>query len=320
MTVDVTPTFFHSNQRSDVKTAVLIPCYNEELTIKDVVKDFKNILPNAQIYVYDNNSSDQTITNAEAAGAIVRTEPRQGKGNVIRRMFADIEADFYLLVDGDATYDASAAPDMLTLAQKQRLDMVNGVRVTDRQAAYRYGHVMGNKVLTGLVRFIFGNGSKDILSGYRVFSKRFVKSFPALSSGFEIETEFTVHALKLSMPIGEIETTYIERPQGSVSKLNTYQDGIRILLTILNLLRRERPLLFFSVLAVVLSATGLTLGLPVVYEFMHSGTVPRLPTAVLAMGLEILAALSLCCGQILDSVALDRLENRRLHYLSYPTL
>lgn len=300
------------------RVAVLVPCYNEEVTIAQVVRDFQQALPYATIYVYDNNSKDNTVALAQQAGAIVRQETRQGKGNVIRRMFADIEADFYVLVDGDATYEAAAAPNMLALASSQCLDMVTGLRVTDRQAAYRFGHVLGNKVLTNLVRGMFGQGTKDMLSGYRIFSNRFVKSFPALSSGFETETEFTVHALKLCMPVGEVETAYIERPVGSVSKLNTYRDGIRILSTIVNLVRRERPLLFFTVLSLILSLSGIIFGLPVVFEFMESGYVPRLPTAVLATGLEILAALSLSCGLILDSVALDRLEKRRLSYLSYP--
>lgn len=300
------------------RVAVLVPCYNEEVTIAQVVRDFQQALPYATIYVYDNNSKDNTVALAQQAGAIVRQETRQGKGNVIRRMFADIEADFYVLVDGDATYEAAAAPNMLALASSQCLDMVTGLRVTDRQAAYRFGHVLGNKVLTNLVRGMFGQGTKDMLSGYRIFSNRFVKSFPALSSGFETETEFTVHALKLCMPVGEVETAYIERPVGSVSKLNTYRDGIRILSTIVNLVRRERPLLFFTVLSLILSLSGIIFGLPVIFEFMESGYVPRLPTAVLATGLEILAALSLSCGLILDSVALDRLEKRRLSYLSYP--
>lgn len=297
--------------------AVLLPCYNEEVTISQVVRDFKYVLPNATIYVYDNNSQDQTIARAKEAGAIVRIEVRQGKGHVIRRMFADIDADFYVLVDGDATYEAAAAPRMLALARENCLDMVTGLRITERQAAYRFGHVLGNKVLTNIVRTLFGQGNKDMLSGYRIFSKRFVKSFPALSAGFEIETEFTVHALKLCMPIGEIETVYVERPEGSVSKLNTYRDGVRILGTIINLFRRERPFLFFSVISFIFCFSGILLGLPIVLEFMKSGYVPRLPTALLATGLEILAALAFCCGQILDSVSLDRLENRRLSYLSY---
>ncbi|MCE2574462.1 glycosyltransferase family 2 protein [Komagataeibacter sp. FNDCR2] len=303
---------------SDARVAILIPCYNEEVTIGDVVSEFRNILPSADIYVYDNNSSDNTSAIAKDAGAIVRTELRQGKGHVIRRMFADIDADFYVLVDGDATYEAAAVRRMLTLASEQNLDMVTGQRVTDRQAAYRSGHVLGNKLFTGLVRCLFGPGSKDIFSGYRIFSKRFVKSFPALSTGFEIETEFTVHALTLAMPISEVETIYVERPEGSASKLNTYQDGLRILIAIFNLLRRERPLMFFSTLGIIFMIAGIALGTPIVMEFIRTGFVPRMPTAILATGLETLAALAFCCGQIVENVALARLEAKRLNYLSYP--
>jgi len=300
------------------RVAVLVPCYNEEVAIGTVVRDFRAALPTAPIYVYDNNSSDQTLAVARAAGAITRTERLQGKGHVIRRMFADIEADFYVLVDGDATYEAAAAPEMVRLACRESYDMVTGVRVTDRQAAYRPGHVLGNKVLTGLVAGMFGRGQTDMLSGYRVFSRRFVKSFPALSSGFETETEFSVHGLKLNMPMGEVRTRYIERPPGSVSKLNTYRDGIRILRTIITLVKQERPFLFFSSMAVVLALAGVALGVPVIVNFMQTGTVPRLPSAVLATGLETLAALSLVCGLILDSVALGRLEVKRLSYLALP--
>lgn len=234
-------------QGQKLRIAVLIPCYNEEVTIGQVISGFQAALPDARIYVYDNNSKDNTVTIARQHGAVVRQERRQGKGNVIRRMFADINADFYVLVDGDATYEAAAASQMVQLACDQSLDMVTGLRVSDRQAAYRFGHILGNRVLTNLVRIMFGQGVKDMLSGYRVFSNRFVKSFPALSSGFETETEFTVHALKLCMPVGEVETAYIERPEGSTSKLNTYRDGVRILFTIINLVRCERPLLFFGI-------------------------------------------------------------------------
>lgn len=305
-------------QGQKLRIAVLIPCYNEEVTIGQVISGFQAALPNARIYVYDNNSKDNTVTIARQHGAVVRQERRQGKGNVIRRMFADINADFYVLVDGDATYEAAAASRMVQLACDQSLDMVTGLRVSDRQAAYRFGHILGNRVLTNLVRIMFGQGVKDMLSGYRVFSNRFVKSFPALSSGFETETEFTVHALKLCMPVGEVETAYIERPEGSTSKLNTYRDGVRILFTIINLVRCERPLLFFGIFSLVFFVLGMALGIPVVLEFIKTGYVPRLPTALLATGFELLAALSLVCGLILDSIALDRLEKRRLSYLSYP--
>lgn len=300
------------------KVVVLIPCYNEEITITSVVQDFRAALPETPIYVYDNNSTDQTVARARAAGAIVRTESLQGKGYVIRRMFSDIDADFYILVDGDATYEAAAAPKMLRMAWENGLDMVNGARVTDRVDAYRRGHVLGNRVLTGLVTSVFGRRLSDMLSGYRVFSRRFVKSFPALSSGFETETEFTVHALEQAMPIGELPTRYVERPAGSESKLKTYSDGFRILGMIINLVKQERPLMFFSCISSVALLCGIALGLPVVLDFFRTGLVPRLPTAVLATGLVTLAALSMSCGLILDSVALGRREAKRLAYLALP--
>ncbi|WP_215750492.1 MULTISPECIES: glycosyltransferase family 2 protein [unclassified Gluconobacter] len=303
---------------SSSRIVVLVPCYNEEVTIQKVIYDFRAALPGVDIYVYDNNSTDDTGEIAKAAGAIVRTERMKGKGHVIRRMFADIDADYYILVDGDATYEAAAAPIMLKAAMSEGLDMVNGARVTDREAAYRRGHVLGNKVLTGLVTFVFGRRLSDMLSGYRVFSRRFVKSFPALSAGFETETEFTVHALELGMPIGEVATTYIERPPGSASKLRTYSDGLLILKTIINLVKQERPLMFFSALASLFTIMGLSLGLPVVLTYLHTGLVPRLPTALLATGSMILAALSLVCGLILDSITLGRREQKRMHYLSLP--
>jgi glycosyltransferase involved in cell wall biosynthesis len=302
--------------RPDPDVAVLIPCYNEEVAIPRVVAGFRAALPRATIYVYDNNSADGTVAAARAAGAVVRGETLQGKGHVIRRMFADIDADYYVLVDGDDTYDAAAAPRMLALAVDGGLDMVNGTRVTQIEAAYRRGHRLGNQVLTGLVRTIFGNRITDMLSGYRVFSRRFVKSFPALSAGFETETEFTVHALELRMPIGELETAYKDRPEGSVSKLRTYSDGFRILRTILVLVKEERPLPFFAGIAGVLSLLALVLVAPVVLDYLRTGLVPRLPTAVLATGLMLLAALSATCGLILDSVARGRKEIKRLAYLA----
>jgi len=298
------------------RVAVLIPCYNEEVTIAGVVRDMRAALPDACIYVYDNNSSDRTVALAKEAGAIVRRERLQGKGHVIRRMFADIEADFYVLIDGDGTYEAAAAPQMVRMALENGHDTVMGVRVHEAVAAYRPGHVLGNKVLTGLVVSLFGRGQSDMLSGYRVFSRRFVKSFPALSSGFETETEFTVHTLQLNMSMGEVSTRYIERPEGSFSKLNTYRDGFRILGTILNLLKQERPLLFFGAIGLVLAVLGGLIGLRSVLDFIETHTVPHLPSAVLATGLELLAALSLVCGLILNSVALGRQENKRLAYLA----
>ena len=303
---------------ADIKVVVLVPCYNEEVTIASVVHGFRAVLPNVPIYVYDNNSTDQTVKVAREAGAIVRSESLQGKGYVIRRMFSDIDADFYILVDGDATYEAAAAPDMLTMAYANGLDMVNGARITDRVDAYRRGHVLGNKVLTGLVTSVFGRRLSDMLSGYRVFSRRFVKSFPALSSGFETETEFTVHALELAMPIGERPTRYVERPPGSASKLKTYSDGFRILGMIINLVKQERPLMFFTIIGLIVLIGGIGLGLPVVLDFFRTGLVQRLPTAVLAMGMVILAVFSMGCGLILDSVALGRREVKRLAYLALP--
>lgn len=303
---------------NEPRVVVLIPCYNEEITIGTVVKDFKRALPDADIFVYDNNSTDRTIDVARAAGAIVRKEALQGKGNVIRRMFADINADYYVLVDGDATYEAASAPVLLLEAMSEGMDMVTGLRVTDRKAAYRSGHVLGNKVLTGMVTTVFGRRLSDMLSGYRVFSYRFVKSFPALAGGFETETEFTVHALELGMPIGEMPTRYIERPPGSVSKLRTYSDGLIILKTIVNLCKQERPLAFFSVAAILFAVIGLIIGAPVIYVYFQTKLVPRLPSAILATGFEIMAALSMTCALILDSVALARREQKRIRYLSLP--
>ncbi len=320
MSVDLAASLLLPNDvaASTPKIAVMIPCYNEEVTIGGVIAEFRAALPNATIYVYDNNSRDRTVAVAREAGAVVGRETLQGKGNVIRRMFADIEADVYVLVDGDATYHAPSAPEMVSLMLAERLDMVNGTRVSDIEAAYRPGHRFGNLLLTGIVRTIFGDRIKDMLSGYRVFSRRFVKTFPALSGGFETETEFTVHALELSMPIGEVETPYRERPPGSASKLNTVRDGFRILFTIVRLVKEERPLQFFSVSGVVLALLAVLLAVPLLAEFSRTGLVPRLPTAVLATGLVGLAFLSFTCGLILDSVSRGRTEVKRLAYLSVP--
>jgi glycosyltransferase involved in cell wall biosynthesis len=295
---------------------VLIPCRDEAVTIGRVVSDFRHALPEARIYVYDNNSTDETASLATRAGATVRQERRQGKGNVVRRMFADIEADAYVLVDGDGTYDPTDAPTMIRMLANQQLDMVTGVRVDTSRESYRRGHRLGNRVLTGIVRNIFGDRISDMLSGYRVFSRRFVKSFPALSVGFETETEFTVHALELGMPVGEIRTRYQERQEGSASKLHTYRDGIRILRTILNLVKEERPLLFFSSIGVVLVLIGVFLGMPLVSYYLKTGLVPRLPTAIVSVTFVILAWLSFFCGLILDSLARGRKETKRIAYLS----
>jgi glycosyltransferase involved in cell wall biosynthesis len=300
------------------RVAVLIPCYNESVAISGVVAGFRAALPDASIFVYDNNSSDGTAARATAAGACVRREARQGKGFVVRRMFADIDADVLVLVDGDGTYDAAAAPAMVALLLREQLDMVTGVRQHAQAAAYRPGHVFGNAMLTGLVGRLFGAELADMLSGYRVFSRRFVKSFPALSGGFETETEFTVHALELAMPTGEYPIAYRERPTGSASKLHTVRDGIRISRLILLLVKDERPIPFFSVTAAALLLAGLGIGIPVVLEFLRTGLVPRLPTAIVAASLVMLCFLSLACGLILDSVARGRREMKRLAYLAIP--
>jgi hypothetical protein len=303
-----------------LKVAVLIPCYNEEASIQKVVSDYLTSLPAATVYVYDNNSQDRTTTLARSAGAIVRSEALQGKGHVVRRMFADIEADAYVLVDGDDTYDAEAALGMVSILVDQQLDMVTGIRSNIGSNAYRPGHYWGNKVLTDLVRWIFGKRITDVLSGYRVFSRRFVKSFPALATGFETETEFTVHALELRMPIKEVSTQYRSRPVGSVSKLRTFSDGLRILAMIARLIKEERPLQFFSLAGFGFLTIGIVLSAPIFVEFSQSGTVPRLPTAVLSTGLVLLAFLSFGCGLILDSVARGRKEVKRLAYLAVPSI
>lgn len=302
----------------ELRIAVLVPCYNEEVAIGRVVDNFRNALPTATVYVYDNNSKDNTVGEAIKAGAQVHSEPLQGKGNVVRRMFADIEADVYVLVDGDDTYDAATAPELIRLLETESLDMVNGARVTDIKQAYRAGHVLGNRMLTGMVQMIFGKRIGDLLSGYRVFSRRFVKSFPALSSGFEIETELTVHALELRMPIAEVQTQYKDRPEGSASKLRTFHDGFRILKTIATLLKEERPLQFFSWLFLVLSILSFVLAWPVINEYLATGLVPRLPTAILATGTMLLAFHSLFSGLVLDTVTHGRRELKRMAYLAIP--
>jgi glycosyltransferase involved in cell wall biosynthesis len=303
------------------RVAVILPCYNEEAAIAEVVRDFRNALPQAEIYVYDNNSRDRTVECARDAGAIVRTEARQGKGHVVRRMFADVEADIYVLTDGDGTYDASSASAMIDKLIAERLDMVVGSRLTDYEGeAFRPGHRFGNDLLTGFLGLCFGRTFTDILSGYRVFSRRFVKSFPALSTGFETETELSVHALELRMPIAEVPTPYKARPTGSASKLRTYRDGFRILMMILSLFKEERPLAFFSMIAGILALISLILAYPVFITYIETGLVPRFPTAILSTGLMILACLSLTCGFVLDTVTHGRREMKRLAYLGIPPL
>jgi len=298
------------------RVAVLVPCYNEAATVAGVVASFQAVLPSATVYVYDNNSTDGTAERAREAGAVVRKETLQGKGNVIRRMFADIDADIYVLVDGDGTYDAASAPGMIDRLLDDDLDMVNAAREATDGAAYRLGHRFGNRLLTGIVSRIFGNRLTDMLSGYRVFSRRFAKSFPGLAHGFEIETELTVHALELRLPIAEIRAPYGARPPGSMSKLGTIRDGIRVLWTILVLIKEERPLPFFSVIAAVLALSSILMTVPIFITFVETGLVPRFPTAILATGMMLLAFLSLACGLILDTVTRGRRELKRLHYLS----
>lgn len=305
---------------SPIRIAVLIPCYNEEAAIAQVVAGFRGALPMAEVYVYDNNSSDRTIEIAREAGAQVRSERHQGKGHVVRRMFADVEADIYLLVDGDATYDAASAAPMIELLISEQLDMVVAHRVDQADAAYRTGHRTGNRLLTSFLGIVFGRGFEDILSGYRVFSRRFIKSFPVLSDGFEIETELSVHALELAMPVAEMKTPYFARPEGSFSKLNTWADGFRILGTILKLYRSEKPLRFFGTLAIVLASISVALSIPVVVTYVAEGLVPRLPTAVLSVGIMLVAVISTFAGLILDTVSRGRREAKLLRYLAVPWL
>jgi len=295
--------------------AILIPCYNEESAIGGVVAAFQAALPDTRIYLYDNNSQDRTVAVGEAAGAIVRHEQMQGKGNVVRRMFADIEADLYVLVDGDGTYDASDAPRLISHLLEHRVDLVNGMRTG---VHVRRGHQLGNEIFNRIVSWLFGSRFTDMLSGYKVLSRRFVKSFPALATGFEIETELTVHALQLRMPVAELPTRYGLRVDGSASKLRTVRDGFKILWAIMTLIKRERPLAFFTTGCLAFIALSLGLAAPLAVTFIETGLVPRLPTAVLAMGLMVLAFLSLACGLVLDTVTRGRIEMKRLHYLSLP--
>ena len=299
------------------KIAVLVPCYNEEVAIAQVVHDFRAALPTAAIFVFDNNSTDNTAAVARAAGAQVYQEKHQGKGFVVRRMFTDIEADIYVLVDGDATYDAPSARVMIERLLNDRLDMVVGNRVDREQAAYRAGHRTGNWLLTAFVTEVFGPNFTDMLSGYRVFSRRFVKSFPVLSGGFEIETELTVHALELGLPVTELDTPYYTRPKGSASKLNTWRDGFRILNTIVKLYRSERPLPFFTGIGLMLAIASIGFAIPIIITYLETGLVPRLPTAVLSTGLMILAFLSIAIGLVLDTVTRGRREMKLLAYLAH---
>ena len=310
------PQPFDEGTPRDLRIAVLLPCYNEAPTIAKVVSQFRSALPDASIYVYDNNSTDSSAADAREANAIVRLEPRQGKGFVVRRMFADIEADVYVMCDADDTYDVRAAPMLIANLVARGLDMVVGARSALNAQAYRPGHAVGNRLLSVLVRRIFGDEFRDMLSGYRVFSRRFVKSFPVMSSGFEIETELTIHALELQMPTIEIETAFSERPEGSMSKLRTVSDGCRILFTIATLLKQERPLLLFTVLAAILAGMAGLLAYPLLSTYVTTGLVPRFPTAILSTGLMVLAFLSLFSGLILETVTRGRQEAKRMRYLA----
>jgi glycosyltransferase involved in cell wall biosynthesis len=300
------------------RIAVLLPCFNEEATIAATVAGFRAALPSAAIYVYDNNSRDRTREIATAGGAVVRSERQQGKGHVVRRMFADIDADVYVMADGDLTYDPGSAQAMVDLLLAEQLDMVVGTRRHDDKGAYRGGHVLGNRLFTGILGRLFGRSFSDIFSGYRVFSRRFVKSFPVLSSGFEIETEMSVHALELRMPVGEVETAYGSRPEGSESKLSTFGDGWRITMTIVTLYRAERPVLFFGSIGALLLVAALLLAVPLIVTYLDTGLVPRFPTAILITGMTIIAVLCFFAGLILDTVTRGRREVRRLAYLALP--
>ncbi len=300
-----------------LRVAVVLPCYNEEAAIAETIAGFRAALPDAAIYVFDNNSSDRTVEIARNAGAIVRSERQQGKGNVVRRMFADVDADVYVMADGDLTYDPKAAPAMVAMLLGEQLDMVVGTRQHEAVDAYRGGHVLGNKLFTGLLSRLFGRSFNDIFSGYRIFSRRFVKSFPVLSAGFEIETEISVHALELKMPVGEVATAYGARPEGSDSKLSTYRDGWRILKTIGTLYRVERPVLFYGSIGALLLFAGIILAVPLLLTYLDTGLVPRVPTAILITGMTIVAVLCFFAGLILDTVTRGRREVRRLAYLSH---
>jgi glycosyltransferase involved in cell wall biosynthesis len=299
-----------------MRIAVLIPCFNEAVTIDRVVRDARRALPRAQIVVGDNNSTDGTAALAQAAGARVIAERRQGKGAMVRRLFRDVEADWYVLVDGDATYDLGAAPQMIEQGERDGVDFVNGVRVAGARDAFRKGHAWGNKVLTGSVALIFGSGVEDMLSGFKVLSRRFVKSFPALATGFDLETDLAVHALECGLPVRCVPTRYDQRPQGSHSKLSTFRDGWRIARLILALIRHERPMMFFSAIAVLFAGASALLMTPVWLVYVHTGLVPRLPTAILSMGLMLAAGASLLAGIIGESVTRGRRELRMLAFLS----
>ncbi|WP_371808228.1 glycosyltransferase family 2 protein [Ruegeria sp. HKCCA5491] len=307
----------HVASDDTVRIAIILPCYNEEAAIELTVSEFKEALPDADVYVFDNNSSDATIEVAQRAGATVRSETNQGKGNVVRRMFADVEADVYVMADGDATYDASNVTELIALLWNNNLDMVNGARKHSDDAAYRPGHKFGNRMLTSLVKLFFGRNLEDMLSGYRVFSRRFVKSFPSMSSGFEIETELTVHALQMRLPIDEVQVKYRARPENSVSKLSTYGDGLRILRMIGFLVKEEKPLLFFFSLAGLIFIPSGLVFLSVLLEFLETSQVARFPSLFAALTGFLMSIVCIACALILDTVSRGRREARRLSYLQY---
>lgn len=303
--------------RAGARLAVVLPCYNEASAIAEVIRGFQRVLPESKIYVIDNASSDDTATIALSTGAIVISEPMRGKGNAVRRAFSEIDADIYVMADGDGTYDATFAPELIEVLQNQRLDMVVGKRQDNgEERTYRRGHRFGNWLFSQGIRFLFGNDLADVFSGYRIMTRRFVKSLPIISAGFELETELTVHALQLRLPIKEIETRYFERIAGGQSKLSTFRDGLRILWAIFLLTKQHRPFLLYSFVAIILATISMTLGISVVDEFFRTGLVPRLPTALLATGIMLLAALSLMTGLILHSISRNALETKRLFYLS----
>ena len=299
------------------EVAILLPCCDEEAAIASVVQDFKQHIPDASIYVYDNNSSDNTIRCAEGAGAIVRREPMQGKGNVVRRMFADIEADIFIMSDGDGTYDISTSPELVRQLITEQLDMIVGVRVPEK-GAHRKGHSFGNFIFNKIIFFIFEDKYTDIFSGFRIFSKRFVKTFPALSKGFEVETEICIHALDLDVPLKEVPVRYSKRIAGSSSKLRTFSDGFVILRTIVSMFREVKPFTFFNIISVVLMFVAFLIGYPLVVTWIETGLVPRIPTAIIVMGLIVLSFICVTCGLVLDCVARGRKESKRLSYLTFP--
>ena len=300
------------------RIAVILPCYNEEAAIAEVIHEFRESLPSAEIYVYDNASTDKTVEVAREAGAQVRSEPEKGKGNAVRRAFADVDADIYVMADGDGTYDAASAPKLIEVMRRENLDMVVGTRTHTSETAYRPGHVLGNQVFSGLFRRLFRSSFTDILSGYRVFSRRYVKSFPSAAKGFEIELEMSTHAALLRMPVAEVETDYGARIGGGESKLNTYRDGARILRRMLRFLRLHRPRFVYGLLAIASGLLSVLLMIPIAIEFFQTGLVPRVPTVILSAAIMLVAVILFVVGAILDSQSSYFSETKRLAYLRIP--